>query len=250
MKKLIPAIGMTFLGAALLGTSTFAWFSANKTVTATGMKLQAKADSSLLISNTKESGYSNTMSLENDVSNPNTYLTPTTATFANGAYTFQKLTNTGKELVDINGDVVLPEGKQISEYLEETKVDNYHDDCYLKFEGSKGEDGELPKQNVTFSAKMTSDGSEEIYKAFRVSVVDTEAKQVLYTFSFTSLNTEVKAQTGDTDVTFELTANTPKQIEVYAWLDGDADECVNKNAINGAAYTVALTFQIPSASSK
>ncbi|MCQ2771487.1 MAG: CalY family protein [Clostridia bacterium] len=50
MKKIIPAITMTLLGASLLGTSTYAWFSANTSATAEGLSIKAQADSSLLIS--------------------------------------------------------------------------------------------------------------------------------------------------------------------------------------------------------
>ncbi len=49
MKKLIPALCMLLVAAALLGTSTFAWFSMNKTVTATGMQVTAKSDSVFLL---------------------------------------------------------------------------------------------------------------------------------------------------------------------------------------------------------
>ena len=43
-KKLIPAIGMLLLSACMLVTSTFAWFSMNESVTATGMSVTAKGD--------------------------------------------------------------------------------------------------------------------------------------------------------------------------------------------------------------
>ena len=43
-KKLIPAIGMLLLSACMLVTSTFAWFSMNEKVTATGMSVTAKGD--------------------------------------------------------------------------------------------------------------------------------------------------------------------------------------------------------------
>jgi hypothetical protein len=43
-KKLIPAIGMLMLSAVMLVTSSFAWFSMNDTVKATGMNVTAKGD--------------------------------------------------------------------------------------------------------------------------------------------------------------------------------------------------------------
>ncbi|MBR6051789.1 MAG: hypothetical protein IKP68_11390 [Clostridia bacterium] len=53
MKKLIPALAMLLVSAVLLGTSTFAWFSMNTRVTATGMQVVAKSNNTyLLISKT------------------------------------------------------------------------------------------------------------------------------------------------------------------------------------------------------
>lgn len=43
-KKLIPALGMLVLSACMLVTSTFAWFSMNDTVKATGMSVTAKGE--------------------------------------------------------------------------------------------------------------------------------------------------------------------------------------------------------------
>lgn len=53
MKKLIPALAMLLVAAALMGTSTFAWFSANKTVTAQGMSVKAVSDGGLVIASYK-----------------------------------------------------------------------------------------------------------------------------------------------------------------------------------------------------
>ena len=49
MKKLIPALCLLLVSAILMGTSTYAWFSMNGTVTATGMKVKAQADEGILI---------------------------------------------------------------------------------------------------------------------------------------------------------------------------------------------------------
>lgn len=52
MKKLIPALCMLLIAAAMLGTSTYAWFSMNRTVTASGMKVKAQAAGSIVITGT------------------------------------------------------------------------------------------------------------------------------------------------------------------------------------------------------
>ena len=53
LKKLIPAAGMLMLSAAMLGTSTFAWFTMNKEVSVTGMEVKAHAEEGLLINEVK-----------------------------------------------------------------------------------------------------------------------------------------------------------------------------------------------------
>lgn len=51
-RKLIPAFCMLLVSAMLVGTSTFAWFSMNNKVAATGMQISAKSDSAYLVINT------------------------------------------------------------------------------------------------------------------------------------------------------------------------------------------------------
>ena len=52
MKKLIPAIAMLLVVAAMLGTSTYAWFSMNKTVSATGLTVKARSEGGIVIART------------------------------------------------------------------------------------------------------------------------------------------------------------------------------------------------------
>lgn len=48
-KKLIPAFCMLLVSAVMLGTSTFAWFSMNTQVKATGLNVNAKTDTTYLL---------------------------------------------------------------------------------------------------------------------------------------------------------------------------------------------------------
>lgn len=48
-KKIIPALCMLLISAVLMGTSTYAWFSMNTTVSATGMQVTANSDSKFLL---------------------------------------------------------------------------------------------------------------------------------------------------------------------------------------------------------
>ena len=58
-KRLIPALAMLLVSAILLGTSTFAWFSMNTTVTATAMQVKAVAEDGILIANVDKADWSN-----------------------------------------------------------------------------------------------------------------------------------------------------------------------------------------------
>ncbi len=49
MKKLMSATAMLGVSAAMLATSTYAWFSLNDTVTLTGMSVQVKSDATFLL---------------------------------------------------------------------------------------------------------------------------------------------------------------------------------------------------------
>lgn len=56
-KKLIPAAGMLAVSATMLATSTYAWFSMNTQVTATGMQVKAQAEGGIVISNSQKTAW-------------------------------------------------------------------------------------------------------------------------------------------------------------------------------------------------
>ena len=52
MKKLIPALCMLLISAVLMSTATYAWFSINSTVDATGMQVKTHISSDVLVAET------------------------------------------------------------------------------------------------------------------------------------------------------------------------------------------------------
>lgn len=50
MRRMIPALCMLLVSAIMLSTASFAWFTMNDSVTASGVQIQATADASMLIS--------------------------------------------------------------------------------------------------------------------------------------------------------------------------------------------------------
>ena len=63
--QFIGAIAMVLVAAIAMGSSTYAWFAMSNKVTATGLKVQAKAEAGLVISpNHEENSWSNTVDLK------------------------------------------------------------------------------------------------------------------------------------------------------------------------------------------
>lgn len=59
-RKLIPTLVMMLVAASMVGTSTYAWFSMNRTVTVTGMSVTTEVEDSLSIAATNaEANYTN-----------------------------------------------------------------------------------------------------------------------------------------------------------------------------------------------
>lgn len=56
MRRIVPAAGMLIVSAAMLASSTYAWFTMNKEVQVTGMQLKTKVGSNLLISPNNANG--------------------------------------------------------------------------------------------------------------------------------------------------------------------------------------------------
>ena len=69
-RKLVPALCMLLVSAVLMGTSTYAWFSMNRTVTAEGMTITAQADNVWLVINS-----GNTFNAENQETSASTKAT-------------------------------------------------------------------------------------------------------------------------------------------------------------------------------
>lgn len=58
MMKLVPAFIMLLVSAILVSTASYAWFSMNTQVTATGMNVKAQAEGGIVISNSSKSTWS------------------------------------------------------------------------------------------------------------------------------------------------------------------------------------------------
>ena len=305
MKKLIPALCMLLIAAVMLGTSTYAWFSMNTTVTATGMSVTATTPVNLLISATEAGTYANTASADesfgtaklypassndakvfNAIMNSGNYINSGNGGAAeNGVTKFQKTSNQADSgVVAMSGAangywvtydfwVKLSEHQDAAEkvYLSDLHVAQ----TYVPAANHTvtAEEENLYYSDIDCTTAVAVDGtltSGETYymkgitRAVRVALLQGTASGTLKAiYAKTGATTPVNAVTqsfaaddtaftGTTTSTTALTSysyvqansvdvnDTPVQLTLVIWIEGQDAACVNANA--GA--TVAIDFAL------
>ena len=257
-RKLLPALSMLLISALLMGSSTFAWFSMNTTVTATGMEATAAAPSSLLISVTSDtSNFGSTVALQNEKNIANsikpTYFNKDTATEnPKWAYNFYKLTDSASASVDENGNLT---GDHASAPFSnpatytKTEEDHFQDEVWLKLEGKSVEAGK--NYVLTFKAIYTDEPSETIKNAMHILIVNKKDGNIVCDYDMSSSKTQVKlyvdANATGAKENFTIKASNGstldvKNLAIYYFLSGNDRDCKNTNISSDTQLSVTLTF--------
>lgn len=260
-RKLIPALCMLLVSALFVGTSTYAWFSMNKTVTAANMQIKAQVNTQLMIKGSAAGAeYKSAIDFGNKadsaVFDKNT-LTTVPAT----AYKGRNETGTaalikeadGWKKIKANHDLVKVDGTisggtqdaawdtTIEGMFEkaEAGVDYIKDDFTLKLVGEY-----KTSSSVKYTLKATTtlgdnqNDPADIYKAIHVAVVAAGTDGTYLKEIDLGSATPVKdAGKKTATLTFEDTAfdaftaaNQEHSYSVYIWYDGEDTECNNANA--------------------
>ena len=265
-KKIIPALVMLLVSAVLLSTASYAWFSMNTTVTATGMQVTAKVPDSLQISITSATaGFGSTVALVNG--SPSTLATdgtivPTRHTATTNSTVlpkFYKLTDDAAASVNENGELT---GVHASAELDNTATyiattaDFFVDQMWLKLEG-------VANQSKAVNVKVEWDGlpvADSIKTALHILFVDETGKLLLdwdMSDSTDKESVESKTLAGFTlstatstteDSSTVITPAVARSIYAYAYLAGDDDECKNMNISADDILKVTITFGVESVS--
>lgn len=266
MKKLVPAFCLLLISAVLMGTSTYAWFSMNTSVSATGMKVKATVPRSLSISNNSTGTYGTSASaLKNtDV----VELSP--ASTADTTNWFAPIKNaTGIDATDgtyadttIFQQLKLDTTGLIKSNNENDDSDYGRYDSFYVKATEKGLNG-LYIKNIT----VNNNTPNAITKALRVAVKCGD--KVLY-FTVTDGTTvhdktknPIKSLTSDNKPeesasaltispkdgtavllarTNEISTTTATEVTVYIWYDGQDGNCTTSNAISVQEVTVTVEF--------
>lgn len=240
-KKLIPAFCMLMVSAVLLGTSTYAWFSMNNTVTATGMSVTATTNTKYLLIGSSA-----------DLSNATTTYAPTKT---GGVNNEAKVYPCAKATADIIiGDVSLKTGYW---YTANSKV---HSDS-ASIEYTTTAENETINENITnVQVINTNKGNYHLVYKFYIGLADGNASSDLVfkntvsgdsalksaTKALITIGTaemELNAKNQSTGVTFEKISLSTTGIEVTVTLYVDGNDA---SVVGNAATSIAgsLNFEI------
>lgn len=242
MKKLIPALCLLLLSAALLATSSYAWFSMNGSVRATNMQVTASVPSSLSISVTNESvGFIADVVLANDYLMGATIMPSIYGTTANASKErdFFVLTEAAMATVNENGVLgTIPgssESKEViseNDYYTATVKDYFKDTMWIRYDGTESETVDL-KVRVEWDNTIVSD---EIKNAFHVVFID-ENGEVLIDYDMSEV-----ASSKVLGLILTSGAPTGTKITAYGYLSGNDPQCKNTAITVDDTMKVKITF--------
>ncbi len=258
IKRLIPAVAMLLVSAMLLGTSTFAWFAMNRTVTAEQMAITAtSANPYLVISETENGTFdldANAMVLEpaantalklvtplNVASNVAYYADGTAKT--NGTTTDpSKFTNAASVLWGTTGssDPAQVEASNVTTLVPTAELGQYVQKSELWFKvlttDTNGLGANLKCTKVTFTS-----GTNSIAASGRVLLVSEEGKYQLFKLVD---GVVTAAETGSDTALIAQVNGTAQKVTAYFYFDGTDASAYTNNATDLTGVTAQFEFKI------
>ncbi len=254
--KLLSAAGMLGISAAMLATSTYAWFTMNKTVTATGMQVKAKAESGLLISNAAQGTYADTATTTKTTC---TELYPgSTKDLTNWLHSTSKKSDTanteekydaGVEWTENNGDYgnYVSHDFYIKSSSEEFDVTSLDINSVTVKVGSNAPAQDLSK-SIRVGLKIEGDSANYFYAPVEGFTTTVSVQNAAGDYS-SSERTNVTAVAGDTKSNSSITKipsvnGTPIHATVYIWFEGEDNACISDNLNKGIPNLEQLDFTV------
>ncbi len=258
-KKLIPAAGMLLLSTAMLATSTYAWFSMNKQVTATGMQITAKSDSTYLLINTGDNDTAaeiqtaGTITIPLTVSAEQSVVLPSSPALTEAEVGY--LTTSGKT---VSGATITTAGVLVDNAAKTAAVTNWftanaltvnaaaintetarqltsftgyviHKTCYITVAAGSNNANNL---SVTGTFTQKTDGT-DITACKAVVVTDDGGFAVL---SSTNATADIKG------TNTAITDTTVRTVDIYIYYDGDETPVYTNNMANLKGADIQFAF--------
>lgn len=246
MKKLIPALCMLLVAAALLGTSTFAWFSMSQEVTAGSMQIKATTDANLFIAKGASVALDGILGASvNDLNVTAASVKPAELTADGGTVTVKNVltfedgqaatvSNAGQAKTFTNIGTITHEGtaKTGSEELSAYVAVGY-------VSIARKQDATGGQYQITPTCTVQTSANSNLNKALRAGIIINGA-----------FYESIDANTADGPITFTfsnaitgLTDNTAYSVALLLWFEGEDSDCTAANASTLANCTATWTFE-------
>lgn len=266
-KQLLAAVAMVLVAAVALGSSTYAWFAGNNTVKAEGMKVQAKAESGILIQSKEKGGDFATIASAGMDNAAVLYPTSTTnltswvhaiSTKANEAQAEQTAANAYTTLG--NTEDTLKNYRALrSFYIRSASEGQPLAGVQLAIKKVEvtGKSGSVLLDEAVRVGVKVSDASLNnteslkqlfVYAPLRSSDFTLKAKYAMVDGNPTQLVEKMKpVDAGDVLPLLNNTipaSNTELEVEVYIWFEGEDPNCMSKNITDTLDnLNVTITFE-------
>ena len=253
-KKLITAIAMLTLSVVMLTTSSFAWFSMNENVKATGMSVTAKAEQRFLQIVEASVAFDNTLpQVEAILESSKTEMIPVTVAKAASGKTLTSVAEneTTKVLAktDVNwffatSDSPASSGAAVNYTSADVAAEGQKytlvNDFKIRLNPAAGLTSAT--QPLTCSVNVAESAVGDLAKAVSVLVVCGDNAML-----FTQGDTLNSWTTVGKKLTTEAFSNPDAgyvEVKVYIFFDGEHSACTTNNAVNPKAYSVEVNFSV------
>jgi hypothetical protein len=264
MKKLVPALCLLLISALLLGTSTYAWFSMNTTVTAAGMQIEAKSnDTWLLINDTETTAagiqsdalIAETVSVDEDVFPSSPALTAAEAGYlttagkkvdgtaittagvqVDNAAKAATVTNwfTAKALAPSAAAIDTATARQLTAWTDYVVVQNFYltvaagaDDAY----------------QLTVTPTITQEGAGSDVSAVKFLIVTSDGGYAAISTANNGTAVDIKGNNT------AITDSTVVTVTLYIYYDGDETPVYTNNKANLTGASIGLQFDVSTSAS-
>ncbi len=277
MKKIIPALALLLISAVVMSTASFAWFSMNTSVTASGMSVKAQSTGGLAIASytgnvgkTATAPAATAFSTSADASasgnwlNGSGDLTPTSTATAQTWFT--------ASAGNVNDYAPAEPAPGATKYTQVTEGDTnkYYRQAMFQVKSLDESTTSGTKASLYVTGITVTGGSDSanLNKALRVAVVDKANKAHFFAPVYTETaptgsfryvsSTNATGTYGATSaptLSFINCTNAqpvqilngtldtePQDISIYVYYEGEDDNCFSLNAVNIDTLSVSVTF--------
>ena len=237
MKKIIPTICMSLLGLSAIATSSYAWFSMNKTVTASGMKVQARAEGGIQIKRTASTAANPWSSAAVSEASLTALLPTSTADAATGSWKHAegKSESEGEAVggyQTLNITNVAPAATAVGNGHVDTNYYYVYDNYTVASDANSGDYTNLYVSSITYGTP-----SNNLSKALRVLIKSGSTVLVCAPVSGATTSYKVGGTIDVTAITtFSSTTSTivagpasTADISVYIYFEGEDENLITNN---------------------